>query len=317
MTITKSVPELSLCIFPIEEKVVTVKSIPCTATVLVTRQPEALDTVGDEATQRAFDVKGELKNTLLFCSKRPFFAPAGLTLSVAYRKKQADIRQERLKMLTTLKATGKGEIISRDPPTASVKDRNPHYDATKNLSLTNTCNWSEAFSEKRSRECEAISKIGGQVKTRVNIQVLNKIAEDDPELRNIIHNMARQHCPEEQIPLLATVPIVVQYLVAKVDLLVSNIVTPSTLYNRYNHWDLDLDFARDEWSAYLRGFLYSECFEDINKKLARQGATLREMLRATTQNPECMPTVSLEFQHIADRYGISEERAKVRKGILS
>ena len=146
--------------------------------------------------------------------------------------------------------------------------------------------------------------------------VLNKIAEDDPQLRNIINNMARLHCPDGQIPLLSTVPIVVQYLTAKVDLLVSNIIAPPTQESRYNHWDLDLTFAKDEWSAFLRGFLFSERFDDINKKIAREGATLREILGATVGNPECMPTVSLDFQHLVDRYGIWEERAKVRKGIL-
>ena len=143
--------------------------------------------------------------------------------------------------------------------------------------------------------------------------VLNKIAEDDPQLRNIINNMARLHCPGGLIPLLSTAPIVVQYLRAKVDLLVSNIISPQTQESRYNHWDLDLTFAKDEWSAYLSGFLYSESFDDINKKIAREGATLQEMLEATSRNPECMPTVSLDFQHIADHYGIREERAKVRK----
>ena len=60
----------------------------------------------------------------------------------------------------------------------------------------------------------------------------------------------------------------------------------------------------------MRGFLFSECFEDLNKKIARRGATLREMVGAATQNPECMPTVSLNFQYITDHYGINEERAK-------
>jgi hypothetical protein len=298
------------------ENTVTVESIPCTATVLVPRQPEALDTGADEAMKRAFGVKDDLKSTLMFCSKRPFFAAAQLTLSVAHRKKQADIRQERLKMLTSLKSTSKGEIKSRDPPTASIKDRHPHYDATKNLCLANTCTWSEAFSENRSRDCDAVSRIGGQVKTEVDIMVLNKIAEDDPQLRNIINNMARLHCPDEQIPLLSTVPIVVQYLTAKVDLLVSNIIARQTQESRYNHWDLEITFAKDEWSVYLKGFLYSECFDDINKKIAQEGATLQELLGTISRNPESMPTVTLNFQRLSDHYGIQEDRAKVRENIL-
>ena len=129
--------------------------------------------------------------------------------------------------------------------------------------------------------------------------------------------MARFHCPDGKIPLLSTVPIVVQYLAAKVDLLLSNVIAPTTLLSRYNHWDLNLQFAIDEWSAHLSGFLYSESFENLNKQIAGQGANLREMVAATVQNPECMPTVSLDFQHIADHYGIREDRAKVRILLIS
>ena len=108
------------------ENSVTVDCIPCTATVLVPRQPEALDTAADEAMGRAFDVKSDLNSTLKFCSERPFFAPAQLTLSVAHRKKQADIRQQRLKMLNSLKTTSKGKIAPKSVPSTSSVVVLPH-----------------------------------------------------------------------------------------------------------------------------------------------------------------------------------------------
>ena len=52
-------------------------------------------------------------------------------------------------------------------------------------------------------------------------------------------------------------------------------------------------------------------FEDLNKKIARQGATTDDILNAVIANLHIFPTVSLDSQRISDLYGMNIERAQV------
>ena len=75
------------------------------------------------------------------------------------------------------------------------------------------------------------------------------------------------------IPLLSIAPLVLKHVRGKVTLLEKHILS-----NLYNNWDLEVNFEEEEWTVQLSGFLYSEEYEELNKRIARQGATGKEFL---------------------------------------
>ena len=83
------------------------------------------------------------------------------------------------------------------------------------------------------------------------------------------------------------------------------------LSNLYNNWDLDVVFKDEEWSIYLSGFLYSEEYENINKRMAREGVSGKDIVSTILDQPQICPTVSLDPQRIADWCCIALERAQV------
>ena len=75
----------------------------------------------------------------------------------------------------------------------------------------------------------------------------------------------------------------------------------------YQNYDLQLKFRKSDWGVELSGLLYAAEYETINAKIARDGASLSEIIEVVLQNPELQPTTSLNPQCIADQYGIWEE----------
>ena len=151
-------------------------------------------------------------------------------------------------------------------------------------------------------ESLARSYVSGQVKTRVSLVVLKSIAVDNPPLQKVIEGVFAVNL----IPILSLAPIVLRHVLGKLELLRKHVISAI-----YNNWDLEVDFLRDEWTVLLRGFLYSEEFEDLNKQIAREGATAEDILNAVIANPHIFPTVSLDSQTISDLYGMNIERAQV------
>ena len=276
-----------------------------TTTVLVPRAPDAMDSIGDEASQRALDVSNELKMLAQFLSSRHLFCDITSTLTILFRKMLADIRKERLTVLKGLSLTKKGPIESRDPNIGSMKERNAHYEVTKNMCLTNSCMWSDGYLQKRSDESAAIACINGQVKTKVCLGVLNNLAVDSPELANIIHCMADFHFDGELKQIISFAPVVLQFANAKVKLLMRHVIPQN-----YKNWDLSVLFNKDQWSIALTGFLYCSEYDDINKLIAKKESGQQDVLDAVLKNPEVQPTVSLDKQWISDHYGLREEDAE-------
>ena len=159
---------------------------PITTTVLVPKNSEALEEIGDDVLERANQKKKSLEEIAEHYGRRHFFGPLTETLSVLYQYKLGSIRVERLTMLSNMKRFRKGKVVSRDPNQAEITGRNPHYAETQKHCLTYTCPFSPAASEKRSRESFARSAINGQVKLRVEITLLQNLARDSPILRDII-----------------------------------------------------------------------------------------------------------------------------------
>ena len=276
--------------------------LPQSTTVLVPKYPEAVQEIGEEAFLGAAERKATLKDLTNFLSRRPSPTSLDVTLSVAYKKKLSDIREERLKLMNSM-STSKGEIISRAPKQANIVDRKAHFDATLQQCLTNTCSWSEGARQQRREESLARSHVNGQVKTSVSLILLKSVAVDNHPLVKVIEST---YVANGVLPILSLAPIVLRHVEGKLELLKKHVISCI-----YNNWDLDVEFLRDEWTVVLKGFLYSEEYENLNRKIARQEATSDDLLNAIIANPHIFPTVSLNAQTIADLYGMNLERAQV------
>ena len=271
---------------------------PKRTTVLVPRHPDALDVFGEEAIEEAFKARHELKKWAEFISKRIIFTNLNVAVTLLEEKKLADIKESRVTMLTSMKTSSKGVVLSRDPNVGDIKERNPHYDATKMFCLTDTCPWSDGHMQQKSEESAAIAWTNGQLKTKVKIEVTNL---DCPELRNII-SIAKDYYGDRITGMLPLAPLVLQFATGKVKLVIKHLVS-----KLYDNWDLQVSFEKSDWGVELSGFLYSAQYDAINKKMAGNAASLSEIIEAVTQQPEVQPTASLDPGLIADCYGIRED----------
>ena len=285
---------------------------PKKTTVLVPQHPDALDIFNEETMDDALKENKSLKRTTEFLSQRIFFSPAlEQPLTVMLRKKLAEIKEGRVRMLGGMKSAYKGIVVSRNPNEAKIKERNPHYDATKPNSLTQSCPWSTGHLKQKEDESAAISCANGQLKTRVRLAILRNLAEDSPELAQIMMLVSKQHFNGRIFPLISTAPIVLQFAKAKTDLLIKHVVSL-----QYSNWDLQVDFKTEEWSVDLMGLLHSAQYNAINKHIAKEGeASMREVVDAVWRKPEVRPICSLDKQWIADHCGIPGEEAEVRRNI--
>ena len=262
-------------------------NIPYTATVLVPDHPESLDGMEEVFFDEAIANKESLKEVTEFVSVRPMVVPPTVELSVFWRKKQADIKAERLSILKSLSGTSKGEIEKRQPNIASISKRNPSHNLTKELCLVDTCSWSERAREKRCSESQARSSVNGAMKTCVELTLVNIAASDVAQ------------------PTLQMAPVILTSVYAKLRALMKHIIGPS-----YSNYDLELRFDATEWKIDLFGLLYSKQYEEINAKIAREGENMQEILFEMNRHRDLRPTVSLDYIQLTADYGIDEERAK-------
>ena len=275
---------------------------PLHTTVLVPRNPEALDQIGDEASERANLAKESLERVAEYFGRRFLVGSVTECVSVFYRLKIAQIRVERLSMLSILTKTSKGKVKSRNPNHASCKERRPHFETTKKFCLTNTCSWSPAAQERRSQESAARACVNGRVKIKLDMTILKELATDSPHLRDIISETLLLHGP----PLISLAPLVLNYLKAKVRLLVKHIFSQT-----FKDWDLDLIFAEKEWTVRLVGFLYCEEFEELNSKIASDIVSEEEINKEVMTHPHLLPTTTTSKKELLDIYLMTEEQAEV------
>ena len=281
---------------------------PNSTTVLVPKNPEALNQIEDEATERANNNKVSLARVGEFFGRRNFHAPVTDTLSVFYRLKLAQIRIERLSMLSNMQGTSKGKITSRDPNFAELKDRHPHFAETQKFCLTNTCSWSAAAHKKRSEESAARACVNGQVKIKVEVTLVKSLAVDSPLLQDIIYGIsASSHNPPS---LISVAPTVLNFLKAKLSLLVKHIIAPT-----YTNWDLELRFAEQEWTVVMVGYLYCQEFEELNRNISRCEISSREYTKEVRRHPTILPTTALSAGRIMEEYSISQDRAQEIAGL--
>ena len=276
---------------------------PLHTTVLVPKNPEALDQIGDEASERANLTKESLEKVAEFFGKRFFVGPVTECISVLYRLKIAQIRVERLSMLSLLKKTTKGKVKSRNPNQVSCKERKPHFATTQKFCLTSTCSWSSSAKEKRSRESAARACVNGRVKIKVDMKIIQELAKDSPHLKDIIYETLLLHNP----PLISVAPLVLSYLKAKVSLLVKHLFSQT-----FKDWDLDLRFAEKEWTVRLVGFVYCEEFEELNSNIASGVVSQEEIIREVLKHRRLLPTTTTSRREIMEVHSMTEEQAEVR-----
>ena len=275
---------------------------PLSTTVLVPKNPEGLEEVGDEASERANAEKKNLDEIAEFFGRRHFLGPVTESLSVFWRRKLAEIRAWRCGQVSKQRRTGKGKVVSRDPPRAAVKDRNPHFAETKRFCLTSTCRWSESAKEKRSQESAARLYINGQVRIKIRVTLIKKMATDSPLLAEIIReNMTSTHGP---VPLVSLAPLVLNFLKAKVSLLLKHLIAP-----RYTNWDLDLSFANQAWTVEMVGYVYCEEFDELNKRIARGEVSASEIAAVVRKYPHILPTTASSLNRLTGEYSLSEDKA--------
>ena len=276
---------------------------PRHTTVLVPKNPEALDQIGDEASERAKLAKESLERVAEYFGRRFLVGPVTECVSIFYRLKIAQIRAERLSMLSIMTKTSKGKVKSRNPNQASCKERKPHFATTQKFCLTNTCSWSPSAQEKRSQESAARACVNGRVKIKVDMTVLKELATDSPHLRDIISETLLLNGP----PLISLAPLVLNYLKAKVRLLVKHFFSQT-----YQNWDLDLRFSEKEWTAWLVGFLYCEELEELNSKIASSAVSQEDMIKGVVRHHHLLPTTTTSRREIMEIYSMTEDQAEVR-----
>ena len=279
---------------------------PISTTVLVPKSPEALEAVGDEASERANAERESLEKLSEFFGRRCFLGPVTETLSVLFRHKLGQIRREQLAKLGYQRKTGKGAVISWGPNIAAVKARTPHFAETKKFCLSNT-SWSTTAQERRYRESEARMHINGLVKIKVKITLIRRMATDNPLLQDIIQK-ASSYGPT---PLASLAPLVLNHVKAKEKLLVRHIITPN-----FSNWDLDLRFAEREWTVELVGFLYCEELEDLNQRIARGELSEREMAMEVRRFQHILPTTASTASKLSSDHNIEEGRATAIEALV-
>ena len=119
----------------------------------------------------------------------------------------------------------------------------------------------------------------------------------------------RFHFNGQIFPLISTAPIVLQFVKAKIDLLIKHAIS-----QQYANWDLQVDFKKEGWSVDLMGLLYSTEYNEINEQIANEGiGSMSDIVGAVLRGSHVRPIASLDKQWIADHCGIREEEAEVRK----
>ena len=281
---------------------------PMSTTILVPRHPEALDAIGDEASERGNVLKKDLEQVAEFFGKRTFLGPLKETFSLLFQLMLARIRVGQLGMLGRQRGKGKGVITSREQSKAAIKAQSPHFAETRKFCLSKTCSWSATAQDQRSKERDARLYINGKLRLRVEVTLLKKIATNSPLLEKIIQSNLRVLGLR---PLASLAPLVLNYLKAKLKLFMTHIIAPN-----YTHWDLEIVFADKEWTVKVVGWLYPKEFEDMNKRLANGELSEKELACEVRKYPSLLPMTAVSQQRLESCPNISEERAAVLESLV-
>ena len=277
---------------------------PISTSILVPKNPEALTVIGDDTSEQAKLAKVALEKVAEFYGKRHFLGPLKETFSLLFNLMLARIRAAQLGMLARQKGKGKGVITSREPQKATVKARNPHFEETKKFCHGKICSWSATAQDQRSKERRARCNINGQLRLKVEVTLIKKMATDSPLLQAIIgKSLSSVHPPRS---LAALAPLVLNYVKAKTNLLITNIIAPN-----YSNWDLEIVFEGKEWTVHWVGNLYLQEFDDLNQKIGRGEVSETELAAEVRKCQNILPLTTVSRRKLEGYSNITEERAEV------
>ena len=245
--------------------------------------------------------------------------------SVLYRTRLADFRKCCWDKTYAMKNTAKGRIEERSPNKTDATFGRPNFRLVAPGAIEEKFPWSDLAEWARQSESEARSVINGKVKTKVRVRLLNETMKQwSPKLKSVmVRSFQREvieatdgvktvtcvgpcdpgFCAENHMQLdafleqelsgvnrLARIPLVLNYLKAKVECFRKTVLDPGC-----DQYDMKIEWDKDSWSVYMVGHLWTKGRKSLNEKAARKWYKENvDIVRRVVQRTKDMETVSLD-----------------------
>ena len=251
--------------------------------------------------------------------------------SVLHRVMLAAFRKCCLDKIFAKRNIAKG-TIKYSPNKTDATFRTPSFRDVAPNAIEEKFPWSDAAEWARQSESDARSAINGRVKTKVRVRLLSdSVVEWSPKLKSVmVRSFEREvtetadgvmtvtcagpcdpgFCGEDHKTLneflaqrltamdrLARIPLVLNYLKAKVECFQSAVLVPLCY-----QYDMKIQWDKESWCVYLIGHLWTTGRKSLNEKVARKWFKGDiDIIRRTVQRQKDMETVSLDALHIERR----------------
>ena len=251
------------------------------------------------------------------------FGQFAQTVSFLHRLVMAAFRRSCLDKMSQMKHVFKGQADYSPMGTDAIPLK-PKFSATEPQAIQDTILWSDSAQVIRLTESEARSACNGIVKTKLRIRILagNPVLWSD-KLKAIMaksfgrdvrengsgriltceggcdlvscgeYHLALERFLEEHLSglaLLARIPLVLNYMKAKVKCFHKTILEPEC-----SQYDFKIEWDKFSWTVYLVGHMWSKKRQSLNEKVARNWyPTDMGIVRRVLDRPEVLETVSLE-----------------------
>ena len=251
--------------------------------------------------------------------------------SVLYRVMLAAFRKCCWDKMYALRNTAKGRL-ERSPNKTDATYGRPNFRDVAPGAIEEKLPWSDLAEWARQSESEARSAINGRVKTKVRVRLLSDaLVQWSPKLKSVmVRSFEREisetadgastvtcagpcdpgFCGEDHqqvdefltqrlsgLDRLARIPLVLNYLKAKVECLRKTVLDPEC-----NQYDMKIEWDRDSWSVHLIGHLWTTGRKSLNEKVARKWYKGDiNIIRRIVQRQKDMETVSLDALYLERR----------------
>ena len=276
--------------------------------ILVPTEAPAVETVLNQC-EEALQQKARLDDYRHEIMKRPFIVDIPGALAVLYKSKLAAMKAAMNRLLIGLSQTARGEIISMDLRQTNAVKKKVNIGLTLQGALRDTCPFSLPAQEFRSKQSAARAIVQGYVKLHIECTLLNDV--EDKELKRVLltatQAFGRNADEREGYFLLRMAPIIVKFLHAKVQLILKHIIEPN-----YSNYDLKMVFSGTKMEVKMVGYVYSAQFDDVNKVIANTTPSKLPLniIGEVINQRVVIPTASLDWKEVHQRYGIEELAAK-------
>ena len=250
--------------------------------------------------------------------KRPFLTNFNATFSCLYRHLLANIKHSMGKVFVGLSKVARGQVVTRNPNITNARKVNPNHEQTIGPAMRDQCGWSYPRQQQKTMESEARQNVNGKVEIHMRGTILKDF--EDEELNRILLEGCQKFVnenittiedlkgdPNVESFLIKMSPIIVTYIRNKAKLFVKNIVAPN-----FSNYDLELDIDDRKLQIELRGVLYAEGFDEVNKTLAAEpeARLIPEVAARVALEEGTFPTVTLNWANLSASYNLDELRSK-------